>query len=139
MRNEKMTNPSQEKWFSLADLILILVLVLAGILLSAWIFYPDHAEAAYVEVRQNGNVIMTLPLDKDTEKTITNNDGRTNTFHIREQSVVMDDADCGDKTCVNTGKISRTGESIVCLPHRLVLEIISERSTNDDAPDALVR
>lgn len=134
-----MTDPSQEKWFSLPDLILILILVLAGILLSAWIFYPDNAEAAYVEVRQNGSAILTLPLDKDIEKTITDNDGRTNTFQIREQSVVMVHADCGDKTCVNTGKISRTGESIVCLPHRLVLEIISERSTNDSAPDALVR
>lgn len=134
-----MTDPSQEKWFSLPDLILILILVLVGILLSAWIFYPNHATAAYVEVRQNGNIIMTLPLDKDTEKTIHVSNGGTNTFEIRNQAIVMVHADCGDKTCVNTGKISRTGESIVCLPHRLVLEIIPERSADEDAPDALVR
>ena len=134
-----MTDPSQEKWFSLPDLILILILILAGILLSVWVFYPDNPTAAYVEVRQNGNVIMTLPLDTNTEQTIQDKDGRTNTFQIREQTVEMNTANCGDKTCINTGKISHTGESIVCLPHRLVLQIIPERSTDDDTPDAIVR
>lgn len=132
-----MTAPSPQKWFSLPDLILILGLVLAGILLSAWVFFPDSTAAAYVEVRQNGNVIMTLPLDRDTEQTVKGNNGSTNTFEVKDHSVAMTTADCGDRTCINTGRISQTGESIVCLPHRLVLQIIPERST-DDALDALV-
>lgn len=49
----------------------------------------------------------------------------------------MTDADCGDKTCVKTGSIKETGQSIVCLPHRLVITITD--SSSDSAPDAIVR
>jgi hypothetical protein len=35
----------------------------------------------------------------------------------------MKDADCPDKLCEKTGKISKNGETIVCLPHRVVVEI----------------
>ena len=33
------------------------------------------------------------------------------------------EANCGDHTCIRTGQISREGEAIVCLPHRLVVRI----------------
>ena len=35
----------------------------------------------------------------------------------------MKDADCPDKLCEKTGKISKNGETIVRLPHRVVVEI----------------
>lgn len=135
-----MTNRSQTKWFSRSDLVLILILILTGIALTVRIFYPDNKAAACVEVRQNGSILMTLPLDRDTEQIIEDSDGHTNTFQIKDRTVRMVAADCGDKTCINTGGITRTGESIVCLPHRLVLQIVPAEPGNEDtAPDALVR
>ena len=47
----------------------------------------------------------------------------------------MTDADCGDHTCIETGDINDVGESIVCLPHRLVLKITAEE---ENGPDAIV-
>ena len=38
-------------------------------------------------------------------------------------AVFMAEADCPDSLCVQMGKIYREGESIVCLPHGLVIRI----------------
>ena len=45
----------------------------------------------------------------------------------------MTDADCPDKICVNHATISDVGESIVCLPHRVVVEIVSSDGETDNA------
>ena len=42
---------------------------------------------------------------------------------LGETQAAVAEANCGDHTCVRTGKISREGEVIVCLPHRLTVEI----------------
>ena len=92
-----------------------------------------------LEVRQNGRLLMTLPLDTDTEESVKDENGGFNQFRIRDGAAAMLDADCGDHTCLRTGSISRTGESIVCLPHRLVLQITSShRPAEKNTPDAIV-
>ena len=46
------------------------------------------------------------------------------------------EANCGDHTCIRTGAISREGETIVCLPHRMVVRV----EGGEGAPfDAAVR
>lgn len=121
------------------DIVFLILLTLIGIGITIGIYFPKDSDAACLEVRQNGSVILTLPLDTDTEQIITDKNGGTNKFQIKERSVLMLEADCGDHTCINTGRISHTGESIVCLPHRLALQITSSGSPPEDsAPDAIV-
>ena len=45
----------------------------------------------------------------------------------------MEDADCPDKVCVKTGKIKKPGQTIVCLPHRTVIEITGDNADIDAA------
>ena len=45
-------------------------------------------------------------------------------FVIKNGMAYMKHADCPDKLCVNTGKICRTSEKIVCLPNRVMVEVI---------------
>ena len=47
----------------------------------------------------------------------------------------MTDADCPDKYCIQMGKATHTGDTIVCLPHKLVIEITS--SASDDSSSDL--
>ena len=49
----------------------------------------------------------------------------------KDNAVYMSDADCPDKLCVHTGTIHKTGETIVCLPHRVVVEITGTTDTFD--------
>ena len=43
----------------------------------------------------------------------------------------MSKADCPDQICRNHAAISQTGETIVCLPHKAVIEITSETGTTE--------
>jgi hypothetical protein len=53
----------------------------------------------------------------------------------------MDYSDCKNQVCVNTGKISKAGETIVCLPNYVIVEIVSskEGGEDDEAIDAVVK
>ena len=115
-----------------SDFILILFLLFIGIGITVWIYYPKSTPASTVEVRENGKLILSLPLSENTKQTIRCTDGGSNQFLIQDGAVTMTDADCG-----KTGPIRETGQSIVCLPHRLVITITD--SSSDSAPDAIVR
>jgi len=127
-----------QKWITKADRILILLFLFTGIVLTVFVFLPQSGEDGILEVRQNGRVVMTLPLNKTTERTVTDADGHQNHFIIRDGTVVMTKANCHDRTCVRTGKIKKSGQSIVCLPHRLVLAIVP-KSSSDHSLDAVVQ
>lgn len=121
-----------------SDTVLIVFLTLFGIVLTGFIYAPKES-GKQLEVRQNGKKIMVLPLSQDIEKTIRAKNGDTNTFYIKNNTVLMSNANCGDKTCVHTGSISKAGETIVCLPHRLVLSITGKDERPDSVPDAIVK
>ncbi len=49
-----------------------------------------------------------------------------NIVEISSRGIRVTDADCKDKIDVKRGIISRPGESIVCLPHKLIIYIEGE-------------
>lgn len=55
-----------------------------------------------------------------------------NTVTIKDGSVQITEADCNDDLCVKQGKISKIGESIVCLPHKLIIEIKGDKDSSSD-------
>ncbi len=131
----KKTGLALTKW----DIGILAALVLLGIALTLWIYRPAPASGNFLEVRQEGRILKTLPLDRDHEETIIYKNGKSNTFVIKDKSVAMTEADCGDHTCIHTGTIDNAGETIVCLPHRLVLQIVQKAEKEDpDMPDAIV-
>lgn len=46
-----------------------------------------------------------------------------NKLHIEHDGISVTEADCRDHICMDQGKVSQTGVPIVCLPHRLTIEI----------------
>ena len=50
---------------------------------------------------------------------------------IEDNKAFMKDANCPDKICEGHSKISYKGETIVCLPHKVVIEIVTEDSENE--------
>ena len=112
------------------DILLILGLLLAAGLM--WFFFrPGEAGAAAV-IMQNGKEIRRIDLTTDQELTIAAENGY-NTLLVENGTISVSDADCGDHTCIHTGRISREGEQIVCLPHKLVIEIAGGEASELDA------
>lgn len=102
-------------------LIATLIIVCAAVfLIINFVVKKDGITAA---VKVDGNIVYMLPLDKNASVTVEGYQGGSNTVVIENGTVYMKDADCPDKLCEKTGKISKNGETIVCLPHRVVVEI----------------
>ena len=59
--------------------------------------------------------------------------GGTNTVQIENGKVKMAAANCPDQICVHQKAISRNGESIICLPNKIVLKIVDGEEAELDA------
>lgn len=110
-------------------LILAVLIVSAAALIGCRLFY--NQSGSFVQITVNGKVYKELPLDKDTDITIKGKGG-TNILSIRNGYADMTDADCPDKLCVKQKKIHYSGESLVCLPHKVVVTVISDKKSNLD-------
>lgn len=92
-------------------------------------------------IKQESKVIKEVPLDKDDEFRIEYG-GHYNIVKIKDGRAYVSEADCNDQICVHMAPISDVGETIVCLPNRLFMEVYSTDDTNnsrDDTIDKVVR
>ncbi len=114
------------------DIVLILaVLMLAGVVWIILQFVPGRG-GSLLKITVDGRVYGTYPLDEDRTIEI----GGTNTCVIEGGVVSMTEANCPDLICVHTKSVDAKGGTIVCMPNRVVLEIVN-RETNEDTPDAV--
>lgn len=111
--------------------------LLAGLLLLAlliWVSFNliNKKESEFVIVLRDGEVIAGYPLLEDQAMTISDESGY-NLLMISDGEASISDADCPDRLCVRQKAISRKGESIICLPHKLVILIESREEGDVDA------
>ncbi|MBQ8924018.1 MAG: NusG domain II-containing protein [Lachnospiraceae bacterium] len=117
----KSQQDNEEKIISKKDVIFIIVLL--TITMMIFIFMRISRSTGYnVKISADGKTVKTLSLDKDTEYVFESDKGY-NIIIIKDGAVYVKEADCPDKICVNHKKISNVGETIICLPHELVVEI----------------
>ena len=104
-----------------ADIVLLAVLLIASTALSFWSFSGGSGAKAVVTV--DGELYGTYSLSQDQVIEIRQNN-HTNKITIKDGSVQMSYSDCHNQICVNDGRISRANQSIVCLPNKVMVEII---------------
>ena len=114
-----------------ADIILIAALLLAGGIIAG-ILLSGSSKGGTVVVKVDGETVKELPLNENATFEITGSGGGSNILVVQDGSAWMEEANCPDKLCVKMGKISRTGQSIVCLPHKVVIEIAGAGSPDVD-------
>jgi len=113
------------KIFKKADILLIAVLIIGafayGFISRASASAPS---AAQIVIKQNGAVIATLSRTATESIELCDSDGvRLNIVRCVDGTAAMAESSCPDKNCIQQGKITRTGEVIVCLPNRVTVEI----------------
>ena len=101
--------------------LIIACAVLAGVLFLIFEKCRDD-NGKYVVVRDDGEIVLELCLETETEYRYKNSYG-FNTIVIKNNCVYVESSDCHNEECIRQGKISKTGESIVCLPHKVVISI----------------
>ena len=82
----------------------------------------------------NGEIYGTYPLEKDQTIEVTEGEFH-NVIRIEDGQAYMEEADCPDGYCMEQGGISGQKQTIVCLPHKLVVEVIRQNDTDSKAAD----
>lgn len=125
-------NNSKRKLFALTDVVIIVVVVI----IAAFAFFsqlnkPDTNLSCVIRV--NGEVVDTHYLDSLSSDTYVVYEGVR--IMLSSDGVAVVDSSCPDKLCQNTGVITRGGQSIVCLPNKVSVTLISD----SNAVDAVTR
>lgn len=107
-----------------ADLLLLLGLFAAGCAVGLCLLLTGR-NGALLEVRVDGQIQAVYPLHQNRTVTIQGVGG-TNLLVIENGKASITEADCPDALCVRMGSISKSGQSIVCLPHKVVAEVVTE-------------
>ena len=108
------------------------ILLIGILVLSAMIFLGFklfQKEAGEVLVTVDGQEYGRYTLSKDVDIPIND----TNYLIIKDGKADMLEANCPDHICVDQKAISKTGETIVCLPNKVIVEVRSAESPELDA------
>lgn len=121
------------KHFSKRDwLLLVVILILCIVVLGIYFFYPKQT-ADYVEITVDGKLYKQSLLDKDYSIKIIKDGKTTNILEIKDGQIFMKEADCSDHLCIKQGKIRYAGESIVCLPQKVVVQVKTKQAAVYDS------
>ena len=114
-----------------ADILLAGVLILIGVAASLWISQFDTSGSRVV-IKTDGKVYGSYSISED--RTITVKQGKkTNTVRIHDGEVSVSLASCHNQVCVKHKAIHTTGESIICLPNKMVVQIQGKGGDEYDA------
>lgn len=108
------------------DKVLIVFVILLAMVSTLFIRRQAFSSTGkYISVQVNGKEIKKIIFDR---KIIGNTipvqtEYGYNLIEIGDEKVRVIEADCPDKIDVKQGYISRIGETIVCLPNKMVVEI----------------
>ena len=108
-----------------ADIVLFLCIVVFGLAISWHAAFFDR-QGNEVVVTAGGQVFGVYPLAEDREIEVTQS-GHSNHITIKDGTVAMTSSSCKNQVCVQTGVISQTKDVIVCLPNRILVEIIGDK------------
>lgn len=114
------------------DIILVAVILFAAILVFFWSAAKKSEKGGEVIVYVDGEETATYSLDEKGEYLIETEHGK-NLLVIKDGKADVTEADCPDKLCVKQNEINKNGETIVCLPHKVVVEVVSFKEAQLDA------
>lgn len=104
-----------------ADIVLAVILIITGLAIS-YILSFGKTSGDELEITVNGDKFGSYSLSEDRDIAVEQN-SHINKITIKSGKVSMSFSDCKNQDCVKQHDINKTGETIVCLPNKVVLEI----------------
>ena len=98
------------------DFIIILSVLLLALASSALVLSPESGKT--VMVKENNKTVYSDSLYENKMVKLAGN-----TVEIKNGKVRVSTADCKNQICVNHKPISKKGESIICLPNKVLAEV----------------
>lgn len=123
-------------FFRKTDFLLLLGLLLLG-MLSVVLVLLYSGSMQTVEISVNGQLYGSYPLSQNRIVTVETEFGR-NVVKIADHGVSVTESDCTGHDCIRFGSITKRGQVIMCLPHRLIVSITGGSSVEKPEVDAVV-
>ena len=124
------------------DIILGIGIIAAALLMLLVMHRNSGEEGDKIQVTLDGKVYGTYSLEKD--QVIEIEEGSFyNKIRVEDGKAYMEEANCPDGYCEEQGKISRHTQTIVCLPHKLVVEVLEaddgNKENEKEIPDTIAQ
>ncbi len=114
------------KKLNVAFAAVIIALVIGGVLVTNAFGQSVPAKSAVVKDSDSNEYVLDLSKDSTT---VVSTELGTNLVVVENGAVRVSEADCPNHDCVNQGAISKAGQQIVCLPHKLTIDISDREAT----------
>lgn len=102
---------------------LLSCVALAVVSAAAWAFMQNCAKSAEgVNIYKDGKLVAALPIDKDIEYKVEDSVKVT----IENGFAFISQSNCKCKTCIGFGKLSKAGQTAVCLPQKVTIELFGK-------------
>ena len=116
------------------DIIFIAAMILA-VLIAATALFIFRKEGDRVVVTVDGQIFGEYSLSYDSVVEINVGDGH-NLLVIKNGSAYVESASCPDGICSSHRAIKYDGESIICLPNKVVIEV--KAANEEGQPDIII-
>lgn len=115
-----------KKLITKKDIILLFVVLVIGIVGILLMNSADTGKSA--EIIVDGKTTEIIALDESYEKQINGV-----VVCCENGEVYIKESDCPDKVCIRSGRISKSGEGIICAPNRVAIKIDGKKGNMPDA------
>lgn len=114
------------------DALVVLAVLLLGAA-AAWLAYGgENSGALTATVKHRGQVVARVELSSLTEEKTVSIDGAYHlTVTLDRTGAAVTDSDCPGQDCLHTGRITRAGQSIVCLPEQVIVTLEGKAPSPD--------
>ena len=112
-----------KSWICIFSILLALSLIAAGIL------YSSQPKSSVVQILQDGKLVKEIDLSQVEAPysfTVTDPHGGSNRIQVEPGRICVLEADCPVQVCVHRGWLRDSAAPIVCIPHRLVIQMGGE-------------
>jgi hypothetical protein len=120
-----------------------LIAILAVFCAAAWLALRGSAgkEQKILIVQKEQKVVQRIDLSKVTSERklpLAVDDGQLVLQYDQEGARVLS-SPCPDKVCIHQGKITRGGQTIACVPEKILITLTTNDKEKENANDAIVR
>lgn len=125
-----------------ADILLISVILIAALafLIPRYIGSDSkggEGKELVANITVDGKLYRTVKLTKEEQTIDIRTERGYNILKVHDYGIEMYEADCPDQVCLGFGFITKPKQTIVCLPHRVMVEIAN--ASGEDVIDGVVQ
>jgi hypothetical protein len=123
--------------FILFGVLAIVIITLTSSFIMNSIEARKYTGKTYAKIELDGKLYKKVELTETSQDLMIVTERGYDLLRISDRGIHVVESDCPEKICMSYGHIRRVREMIVCLPLRMVIEVVGE---SYDVPelDALV-